>query len=147
MSADHGVGPENTPAGRVFAQGARWRIVGLNSSAVVSPAMADAIIVCGSHGAPNSALWVRKCRPGAAIFHDAGKGKDNYSMSCLGLFDEEKIPCACVDAYSARIADAIDMYETGVISAVNETAAALGLRVGMSVKQATNDLLTHLDRS
>ncbi|MBA3455825.1 MAG: hypothetical protein H0T42_22200 [Deltaproteobacteria bacterium] len=132
--------------GRVLEQGTRSRIIALNSSAGCSDALRDAVVVCGSHGAPNSCLYVMKFGPAAAIFHDAGKGKENYAISCLGLFDKERIPCASADGFSARIGDSIDMFECGILSAVNDTAAALGLRVGMPVKQAAQDLLAHLDR-
>jgi hypothetical protein len=46
------------------------------------------------------------------------------------------LPAATVDYRSARIGDARSLWETGVLSAVNEVAAAHGWRVGDTVRRA-----------
>jgi hypothetical protein len=62
-----------------------------------------------------------------ALFNDAGGGKGTTRLSALGA---RGIAAATVAAASARIGDAQSTWADGVISACNETAAALGAKPG-----------------
>ncbi|MFT5181393.1 MAG: hypothetical protein ACI8S3_001277, partial [Alphaproteobacteria bacterium] len=64
----------------------------------------------------------------AAVFNDAGSDL----VSRLPDLESLGIAAATVATASARIGDARSCYETGVISHVNETAAAAGAAPGMS---------------
>jgi len=48
--------------------------------------------------------------------------------------DQRGIPTATVAAESARIGDARSIYEDGILSKVNLTAANMGAEVGFSTK-------------
>ncbi len=97
-----------------------------------------AVLVIGSHGGlhggdPASALQVKAQ---AAIFHDAGRGKDDAGVSRLPVLAARGMPAAAVDYRSARIGDARSMWNTGVLSAVNACATAVGVVAGTGVRDA-----------
>jgi uncharacterized protein YunC (DUF1805 family) len=108
----------------------------LDSASLVAPEHGDAIVVTGSHGGllggrPETAL---KYDVLGALYNDAGIGKDEAGSSRLPALDARGIPAATVSASSARIGDARSTYEDGIISRVNASAAALGLRQGMTAR-------------
>jgi hypothetical protein len=110
-------------------EGARRRLVLIDSAALVVPEDAGQVVVTGSHGAlfggdPMNALRVDAA---LALFNDAGGGKGTTRLSAL---EARGIAAATVAAASARIGDAQSTWADGVISACNETAAALGAKPG-----------------
>jgi len=52
------------------------------------------------------------------------------------MLQAHNIPCACYSHMSAKIGDAQDGYENGVVSGVNSLAQALGIELNMPVKLA-----------
>ncbi len=115
---------------------------GLDSIGLVEPSDAGAVLVIGSHGAlhggdPASALPVAAR---AAFFHDAGRGKDDAGVSRLPVLAARGMPAAAGDHRSARIGDARSMWETGVLSVVNEVAARCGLRAGVALRAGAASL-------
>lgn len=110
----------------------------LDSASLVAPEHREAIVVTGSHGGllgglPETAL---KYDVRAAFYNDAGIGIDEAGVSRLPALDRRGIVAATVSAQSARIGDARSTYEDGVLSRVNARAAALGLAVGMTARDA-----------
>jgi uncharacterized protein YunC (DUF1805 family) len=115
----------------------------LDSFGLIEPRDARTIAVTGSHGAllggrRDNALDVDVF---AAFFNDAGGGKDGAGYSRLPTLDERGIAAATVWCGSARIGDGRSTYEQGVLSRVNETGARLGIRDGMSARDAVARLL------
>ena len=84
-------------------------------------------------GRPETAL---KYDVRAAFYNDAGIGIDEAGVSRLPALDRRGIAAACVSAPSARIGDARSTYEDGILSRVNARAAALGLKSGMTARDA-----------
>ena len=70
----------------------------------------------------------------AAVFSDAGVGIDGAGISRLPALDARGIAGIAVSAASARIGDAMSVYEEGIISHVNATAQRLGARAGEPLK-------------
>lgn len=103
---------------------------------VLPPDTAGAVIVTGSHGGLYPGHLVLAARARAAIFNDAGIGKDGAGIASLALLDGHHRAAAAVSHLSARIGDTDDMMANGVISAANELAAALGITAGMSCADA-----------
>lgn len=99
------------------------------------------VLICGSHGAPCATQLVMWARPRGLFIHDAGIGLGDGGVNGLKLLDTYLIPCAAVDGKSARISDGRDMYENGIISRVNQAAHRMGLREGMAVEAAAQQLL------
>jgi hypothetical protein len=117
------------------ARGAIPEVRGLDSIGMVVPGDAGCLLVIGSHGGlhggrPESALPVAAA---AAVFHDAGRGKDGASVSRLPVLAARGMPAATVDYRTARIGDARSLWETGRLSVVNAVAAARGWRAGDAV--------------
>lgn len=99
------------------------------------------VLICGSHGAPCATQLVVWARPRGLFIHDAGIGLGDGGVNGLKLLDEYLIPGAAVDGMSARISDGRDMYENGVLSRINRSAALMGLVPGMAVREAARILL------
>lgn len=92
----------------------------------------DAVLVCASHGGVYAAYLVAKHGCRAAIFSDAGVGKDDAGIAGLDYCDRLGMAAATVSVMTARIGDVGDIWARGVISHVNAAARALGCEVGMS---------------
>jgi hypothetical protein len=121
--------------GRVLLRGTRPQIWGVDSNSLAVLEDAGALVISGSHGGllggdPASAI---KPDVRAAAFNDAGIGIDNAGISRLPALDQRQIAAVTVSAASARIGDARSSWETGLISACNATATALGAREGMGL--------------
>ncbi len=125
--------PEEACGECPVAPGAR-RIVLADSAALVDAERdRGAIIVTGSHGGliggdPRKAL---KADAFAAVFNDAGIGRDEAGITRLPALDARGIAAFTVAAYSARIGEARSSFRDGVISRFNETARRLGASEGM----------------
>ena len=112
------------------------QVVLIDSASLVEPGDAGAVVVCGSHGGlvggkPETALRADAL---AAVFHDAGSGIDQAGVTRLAALDRRGIAAATVAAASARIGEAVSVYEDGRLSRVNETARAAGAEVGMTTR-------------
>jgi hypothetical protein len=118
--------------------GDKPQVWALDSASLVMPEHHDAIVITGSHGGllggrPETAL---KYDVRVAFYNDAGIGIDEAGVSRLPALDRRGIAALTVAAASARIGDARSSYEDGVISRVNRSAAALGLKPGMTARDA-----------
>jgi hypothetical protein len=114
---------------RVLDQaGWRRRIVLIGSASLISPDDAGQIVVTASHGAlvGGNAQMALQVDAFAAVFSDAGVGRDNAGISRLPALDGRGIAGLTVSAASARIGDAASVYEDGIVSHVNDTARRLG---------------------
>jgi len=116
----------------------------LDSITLVKPEDRRSVVVSGSHGAllaGQRSDGVMAVDLFAAIFNDAGGGKDDAGFARLPALDAMGVAAATVSCHSARIGDGRSSYETGVLSRVNETAARLELRDGMSARDAVARLV------
>jgi hypothetical protein len=103
---------------------------------------AGAVIVTGSHGGRYPGHLALAARARAAIFNDAGIGKDEAGIGALALLQDCGRAAAAVSHMSACIGDADDMMANGVISAANAIAAACGVVPGMRCADAATLLET-----
>ena len=113
------------------------RVFGIDSNALVTSADIGHIAITGSHGGllgnkPETAI---KVDVRAAVYNDAGFGRDNAGISRLPALDARGIAGACVSCFSARIGDARSTYDDGFISALNDTARRYGGAIGQSCKE------------
>jgi hypothetical protein len=123
---------EETPKGKIWATPGTTSIKdkvptdvicsGANSSRVMS----DGVIRMGAKG---------------AIANDAGIAKNNSAVEGVMLLGEKNIPAASVSTMSARLAEGLSTWNDGVISVVNPVAAARGVKVGMTAKDAARLML------
>lgn len=114
----------------------------VDSIAVAEPAMAGGVVVCGSHGGVSAARYVLALdvKPLAVFFNDAGVGKDEAGIVGLAMLQQVGVIAACYSHGSARIGDAQDGLDAGVISHVNPLAAQAGLAVGQTVREQVERL-------
>lgn len=118
-------------------------VIGLDSASQIDSAAGDSIVVCGSHGGLVGGQPIR-ARVRAAFFNDAGVGKDEAGIQRLPALSAMGIPACAISHLSARIGDALDAYENGVLSRVNDDAASAGIHEGMTVATATQALVRRL---
>jgi hypothetical protein len=126
--------PEVAEAREVLRpEGAHRALVLVDSASLVLPEDAGQAVVTGSHGAvfgadPRNAL---KADAFLAMFNDAGGGPGTGRLEVL---ETRGIAAATVAAASARIGQARSTWEDGVISALNDMAAALGVPTGQPAR-------------
>ena len=113
-------------------------LVLLDSIGHVGDQHAGEVIVSGSHGGTSAADYILRLAqaPYAALFNDAGRGKDNAGLAGLPLLQARGVIAATYSHLSARIGDAADGLANGVITELNELALQAGLRTGWTVAQA-----------
>jgi len=112
------------------------RIIIMDSITKVTPEDAGSFVVAASHGGASSGEFALEVPLGLVVLNDAGIGKDQAGIASLAMLEEQGVAGVTVGHDSARIGDARDMWESGVISRVNAPARALGLGEGQSIKDA-----------
>jgi Citrate synthase, C-terminal domain len=117
------------------------RVIAMDSVSYLVPENRGDIVICGSHGALAAARYARNYSPLAIIFSDAGKGKEDAGTSGLSLLDKNDIIALAVSVDSARIGDAMDTFQNGIISSANQTAFTLGLKSSMKVTEVVDIIL------
>ena len=106
----------------------------------VTPADAGAVVVSGSHGGASSGHFALAAPLKLAVFNDAGVGKDGAGIAALAMLQARSCAAVTVAHTSARIGDARDTWEHGVLSHVNAAAQALGLAPGQTLRDAVQRL-------
>jgi hypothetical protein len=115
-------------------------IVTADSITRVGPEAEGAVVVNGSHGGVYAAYVAAKLGVAAAIFNDAGVGRDAAGIAGLDYMDQLGIPAAAVGHWTARIGDGADMAARGVVTHSNPAAQALGCRPGIACAEAARVL-------
>jgi hypothetical protein len=95
-----------------------------------------AVVVNGSHGGLYAAYLAAKLGAAAAIFNDAGVGRDQAGIAGLDYLAALGIPAAAVGYMTARIGDGADMIARGVVTHANMPATALGCHAGLACRKA-----------
>ena len=111
-------------------------IVLRDSVTKMAPEDAGRVLVAGSHGGLYAANLAARARVRAAIFNDAGLGKDRAGIGGLAYLNGLGMAAATVGFESARIGNAEDAWARGVISHVNRLAADLGCGPGQGCAEA-----------
>jgi hypothetical protein len=108
----------------------------LDSITQVDNSHTGCVVVTGSHGGVSAARFALDVRAALYVFNDAGGGKDMAGVAGLDLLEADSIAAICVSHDSARIGEALDTFENGVISAINPSAERLGLKTGEPLRLA-----------
>lgn len=106
----------------------------------IGPEAKGAVVVNGSHGGVYAAYAAAKLGVAAAIFNDAGIGRDDAGIAGLDYLAQLGTPAATVGNMTARIGDGADMIARGIVTHVNPPAVALGCRAGLTCHDAANAL-------
>jgi hypothetical protein len=124
------------------ASGSGGRVIAMDSITKVTPQDSGTYVVSASHGGASSGEFALEVPLAAAFFNDAGVGKDDAGVAALAMLQERGVAAGTVSHTSARIGDAQDTWDHGVVSHVNESARALGVAPGQRLK----DILLQLVR-
>ncbi len=112
-------------------------IVCTDSIAYALPEDRERNVLCtAGHTGRSVVDYFRQFRPWGFICSDGGIGKNNSGISALAEVDADGIAGASVSALTARMGDGQSTYFDGVISACNLAAAAKGVRVGQTAREA-----------
>jgi len=123
---------------RVVKQEGKYRIVIADSATSIDEKNEFDVVVDASHCGINVGEYAMKGKVKGMIGNDAGKGLEDAGVAGLFYLDNYRIPAAAVDCMTAEIGVGPTTYETGVISTVNKTAQKLGIKPGMTAKQAAD---------
>jgi hypothetical protein len=115
-------------------------VILMDSISSVSPEDVGSIVVSASHGGISSGEYATRHVLGACFFNDAGVGKDGAGIAALAMLDAIGVAGATLSHNTARIGDARDHWQNGVVSHVNHAAAAAGLAQGQRVQEAVGRL-------
>src|SRR5579863_3889952 len=107
-------------------------IVTADSITRIAEEARGAVVVNASHGGVYAAYLAAKLGVAAAIFNDAGVGREGAGIGGLDYLDKLGIPAATVGHDTARIGEGTDMLARGIVSHANPLAMALGVRLGMA---------------
>jgi hypothetical protein len=102
----------------------------------VPAVMRGKAILAASHGGAYVAGLALRLGLGGVIVSDAGIGRERAGIASLGILDSHGMPAAAVDAHSARIGDGQDCLNRGIVSFVNDSARAVGVRPAMGAAEA-----------
>src|SRR5712691_5963457 len=111
-------------------------IVTADSITRIAEEARGAVVVNASHGGVYAAYLAAKLGAAAAIFNDAGVGRESAGIGGLDYLQQLGIPAATAGHLSARIGDGADMLARGIISHANPLAMALGARPGVACRDA-----------
>jgi hypothetical protein len=110
------------------------RVILVDSITELAAEDAHAVVVSGSHGGVSAGEYALAVPLAAAFFNDAGVGKDAAGIAALEMLQRAGVAAGAVAHTSARIGDAQDTWDNGVVSHVNAAARALGFTTGASLR-------------
>jgi hypothetical protein len=122
-----------------IARGQHGRIILMDSITKLVDEDKDAIVVSASHGGASSGEFALQVPLAAVFFNDAGVGKDRAGIVALDMLERRAIPAGAVAHTDARIGDARDMWDNGIISHVNNSALKAGWRPGLKLQEVLTD--------
>jgi hypothetical protein len=123
---------EETPSGRIWAT---------PGSTAIKEKIPNDVFCSGANSSRVFSDGALRMAAKGAIANDAGIAKNNTAVEGVMLLQERGIPAASVGTMSARLGEGLSTWNDGVISVVNQTAAARGVKVGMSAKEAARLML------
>ncbi len=125
------------------------KVICLDAAPMLEDADAGGIAITGSHAALFRGQPDNVIGPDLAgvFFSDAAVGKDHAGVLRLADLDKRGIPAGTASAASAAIGDSRDIFENGVLSHVNASAARLGASAGMTVKACVALLIERARRA
>lgn len=126
---------------KTMVDGSKGRVVIMDSITKVTPDDNGAIVLSASHGGASSGEFALEVPLKLVLFNDAGVGKNKAGVAALDMLSKRGVAGATISHESGMIGDAKDMWEHGVISHVNDQAAALGLEAGQDVKTRLSALV------
>jgi hypothetical protein len=123
---------EDTPRGRI------WATPGTTS---IKDKIPSDVICSGANSSRVFADGVLRMAAKGAMANDAGIARNNTAVEGVALLAERGVPAASVATLSARLGEGLSTWNDGIISVVNPPAAARGVRIVMTAKEAARRML------
>jgi hypothetical protein len=124
-----------------IAESPKGKIILMDSITKLAPGDEGSVVLSASHGGASSGEFALVMPLKLVLFNDAGIGRDKAGIAALDMLEEHGVGGAAISHISGRIGDAQDMWEHGIISAVNNLASGLGLGIGDKVSQKLLSLI------
>jgi hypothetical protein len=103
------------------------------------------IVVTASYSGVLPARFLAEHRPLATIGLDCAVGPQGASIAGLWYLEALGVPAAAVDVTTVLLGDAVDVWNDGVVSFVNQPARDRGVEPGLSVRQAARLILDSVE--
>ena len=123
---------EETPRGRIWAS---------PGTTAITEQIPNDIVCSGANSSRVMSDGVLRMAAKGAIANDAGIAMNNTAVEGVMLLTEHGIPAASVSTMTARLGEGLSTWNDGIISVANEVAAELGVKVGMTAKEAARLML------
>jgi hypothetical protein len=123
---------ETTPQGRIWAS---------SGTTAIKEKIPNDVVCSGANSSRVSSDGVLRMGAKGSIANDAGIARNNTAVEALGMLAEKGVPSAAVGTMSARLGEGLSTWNDGIISVVNQIAAARGVKVGMTAKAAARLML------
>lgn len=133
------LGAEEAPV--VVEETARGRIWATPGSTAIKEKIPNDVFCSGSNSSRVFSDGALRITAKGAIANDSGIAKNNTAVEGVKLLGERGIPAAAAATMSARLGEGLSTWNDGVISVLNPIAAARGVKVGMSAKEAARLML------
>jgi hypothetical protein len=119
------------------------RVFALDTVKYADSRIAGSVLCMGSHSARSMPKFLEEVGVELAgvITNDVGRAKDDSGIAGLATLDDVGIAGAVVSHDTARVGDAQSTYHSGVVSACNRTAAAMGVATGQRAFEAAARML------
>lgn len=133
---------DNASLQTVVFTGQYGRVTTMDSAYHVAPENRDRdVVVNASYCGLLPARFIAEQKPRGSIGVDCGIGPAGASIAGLWYLEAFGIPACVADVMTVRLGDGVDLYEKGVVSHLNQPAFDVGVRAGMSVRQAAGLML------
>jgi hypothetical protein len=123
---------ETTPFGRI------WATPGSTS---IREKIPNDIFCSGANSSRVFSDGALRMAAKGAIANDAGVAMNKSAVEGVFLLAAQGVPAASVSTMSARLGEGLSTWNDGVISVVNDFAAKLGVKVGMTAQDAARAML------
>jgi uncharacterized protein YunC (DUF1805 family) len=133
------LGNEEDPT--VVETTAKGRIWATPGTTAIKEKIPNDVICSGANSSRVSSDGVLRMGAKGSIANDAGIARNNTAVEGVALLEEKGVPSAAVSTMSARLGEGLSTWNDGIISVVNAPAAKLGVKVGMTAKDAARLML------
>jgi hypothetical protein len=132
-------GAEEKPV--VVDETSNGRIWAAPGTTAITDKIPNDIVCSGANSSRVSSDGVIRMGAKGSIANDAGVAKNNSAVEGVMILGERGVPSAAVSTLSARLGEGLSTWNDGIISVVNHVAAARGVKIGMSAKEAARLML------
>jgi uncharacterized protein YunC (DUF1805 family) len=135
-----------TPLGReeapvVVEEAAKGRIWATPGTTAIKEKVPNDVICSGANSSRVSSDGVLRMGAKGSIANDAGIARNKTAVEGVFLLEEKGVPSAAVGTMSARLGEGLSTWNDGIISVANTPAAKLGVKIGMTAKEAARLML------